>query len=163
MLSWPDFDIMSFGYSMNMYLCILSLAFFYSWAVFGTGMQIHFKITLPSGLWFVYATVHLTRVLKGLPNPWLENSANVWSTRDIAIRSKYEPIVMSYAGCVQVVWNEKIEYYCTPPTVQWDGRTVQLNLEDNVKETCFQIWSAVGHILIRSPVGLPQHTTFFDW
>ena len=39
MLSWPDFDIMSFGcsYSMNMYLCILGLAFFYSWAVFGTG------------------------------------------------------------------------------------------------------------------------------
>ena len=31
------FDIMSFGYSMNMYLCILGLAFFYSWAVFGTG------------------------------------------------------------------------------------------------------------------------------
>ena len=30
MLSWPDFDIMSFGcsYSMNMYLCILGLAFF---------------------------------------------------------------------------------------------------------------------------------------
>ena len=40
MLSWPDFDIMSFGcsYSMNMYLCILGLAFFYSWAVFGTGL-----------------------------------------------------------------------------------------------------------------------------
>ena len=39
MLSWPDFDIMSFGcsYSMNMYLCILGLTFFYSWAVFGTG------------------------------------------------------------------------------------------------------------------------------
>ena len=39
MLSWPDFDIMSFGcsYSMNMYLCILGVAFFYSWAVFGTG------------------------------------------------------------------------------------------------------------------------------
>ena len=39
MLSWPDFDIMSFGcsYSMNTYLCILGLAFFYSWAVFGTG------------------------------------------------------------------------------------------------------------------------------
>ena len=39
MFSWPDFDIMSFGYSysMNMYLCILGLAFFYSWAVFGTG------------------------------------------------------------------------------------------------------------------------------
>ena len=35
MLSWPDFDIMSFGCSM--YLCILGLAFFYSWAVFGTG------------------------------------------------------------------------------------------------------------------------------
>ena len=28
MLSWPDFDIMSFGYSVNMYLCILGLAFF---------------------------------------------------------------------------------------------------------------------------------------
>ena len=28
MLFWPDFDIMSFGYSMNMYLCILGLAFF---------------------------------------------------------------------------------------------------------------------------------------
>ena len=30
MLSWPDFDIMSFGcsYSMNMYLYILGLAFF---------------------------------------------------------------------------------------------------------------------------------------
>ena len=40
MLSWPDFDIMSFGYSMNMYLCILGLAFFYSWAVFGTGSLI---------------------------------------------------------------------------------------------------------------------------
>ena len=39
MLSWLDFDIMSFGcsYSMNMYLCIIGLAFFYSWAVFGTG------------------------------------------------------------------------------------------------------------------------------
>ena len=42
MLSWPDFDIMSFGfsYSMNMHLCILGLAFFYSWAVFGTGCYI---------------------------------------------------------------------------------------------------------------------------
>ena len=40
MLSWPDFDNMSFGYSMNMYLCILGLAFFYSWAVFGTGYLI---------------------------------------------------------------------------------------------------------------------------
>ena len=40
MLSWPDFDITSFGYSMNMYLCILGLAFFYSWAVFGTGIII---------------------------------------------------------------------------------------------------------------------------
>ena len=40
MLSWPDFDIMSFGYSMNMYLCILGLTFFCSWAVFGTGLYI---------------------------------------------------------------------------------------------------------------------------
>ena len=47
---------------------------------------------------------------------------------------------------------KKVEYYCTPPAVQWDGRTVQLNLEDNAKETCFQIWSAVGHIIIRGPV-----------
>ena len=41
-LSWPDFDIMSFdcSYSMNMYLCILGLAFFYSWAVFGTGTTV---------------------------------------------------------------------------------------------------------------------------
>ena len=39
LVSWPDFDIMSFdcSYSMNMYLCILGLTFFYSWAVFGTG------------------------------------------------------------------------------------------------------------------------------
>ena len=43
MLSWPDFDIMSFGcsYSMNVYVCILGLTFFYSWAVFGTGLTIH--------------------------------------------------------------------------------------------------------------------------
>ena len=46
MLSWPDFDIMSFGcsYSMNMYLCILGLTFFYSWAVFGTGIYIHVSV-----------------------------------------------------------------------------------------------------------------------
>ena len=44
MLSWPDFDIMSFGYSMNMYLCTLGLAFFYSWAVFGTGYH-YFLLT----------------------------------------------------------------------------------------------------------------------
>ena len=39
MLSRTDFDIMSFGctYSTNMYLYILGLAFFYSWAVFDTG------------------------------------------------------------------------------------------------------------------------------
>ena len=46
MLSWPDFDIMSFGcsYSMSMYVCILGLALFYSWDVFGTGYLVTAKI-----------------------------------------------------------------------------------------------------------------------
>ena len=49
MLSWPDFDIMSFGYSMNMYLCILGLAFFYSWAVFGTGLILPVRCAILTG------------------------------------------------------------------------------------------------------------------
>ena len=101
MLSWPDFYIMSFGcsYSVNMYMCILGLAFFYSWAVFGTGYCLQFDILYVS--YRLSYCVHIRTLI------WL-------SAKDIHkvttnYNNKHETSInfLSVESLLASVWNEE--------------------------------------------------------